>query len=83
MPGTSITAPKHALTRGVRFEGDMLYMLLDDGRELGMPLAWSERLSSANPEQRNNWELIGRGSGVHWPDVDEDISVAGLLGVPD
>jgi len=61
----------------------MLYMVLADGRELGMPIAWSERLAKANPQQREHWELIRRGSGVHWPDVDEDISVAGLLGVPD
>jgi len=83
MPGISITAPKQALAKGVRFEGDMLYLLLDDGRELGMPIAWSERLSKATRQKREHWELIGRGSGVHWPDVDEDISVAGLLGVPD
>lgn len=83
MPGMSITAPKQALASAVRFEGDMLYMLLNDGRELGMPIVWSERLSKASPQQRQHWEPIGRGSGIHWPDVDEDISVAGLLGVPD
>jgi len=83
MLGSSITAPKLAFTKGVRFEGEMLYMLLKDGRELGMPIAWSERLVRATPEQREHWEFIGHGSGVHWPGVDEDISVAGLLGVPD
>ena len=52
---------------------------LVDGRVIGVPLAWSWRLSDATPAQRANWELIGDGNGVHWPDVDEDISAAGML----
>jgi hypothetical protein len=56
---------------------------LVDGRVISVPLAWSWRLSEATPAQRGNWELIGDGHGVHWPDVDEDISAAGMLnGVP-
>ena len=56
---------------------------LADGRTISVPLAWSWRLSEATPEQRGNWRLIGSGEGVHWPDVDEDISVRGMLdGVP-
>jgi Protein of unknown function (DUF2442) len=56
---------------------------LVDGRTISVPLAWSWRLSDATPEQRANWRLIGSGEGVHWPDVDEDISVRGMLdGVP-
>jgi hypothetical protein len=56
---------------------------LADGRSVSVPLAWSWRLSDATPEQRANWRLIGSGQGVHWPDVDEDISVRGMLdGVP-
>ena len=56
---------------------------LADGRTISVPLAWSWRLSQATPEQRANWRLIGSGEGVHWPDVDEDISVRGMLdGVP-
>ena len=48
-----------------------------------MPLAWSWRLSDATPEQRQNYEIIGDGLGVHWPDIDEDISVEGMLnGIP-
>ncbi|HEU0302143.1 MAG TPA: DUF2442 domain-containing protein [Longimicrobium sp.] len=56
---------------------------LVDGRSISVPLAWSWRLSEATPEQRANWRLIGSGQGIHWPDVDEDISVRGMLdGVP-
>jgi hypothetical protein len=56
---------------------------LVDGRVISVPLAWSWRLSDATPAQRANWTLIGDGHGVHWPDVDEDLSVDGMLnGVP-
>ena len=56
---------------------------LIDGRVISVPLAWSWRLSDAKPEQRANWPLIGNGHGVHWPDVDEDISADGILhGIP-
>ena len=56
---------------------------LVDGRVISVPLAWSWRLSDATPDQRANWQLIGDGHGVHWPDVDEDLSADGLLnGVP-
>ena len=56
---------------------------LVDGRVISVPLAWSWRLSDATPSQRANWRLIGDGHGVHWPDVDEDISAEGMLsGVP-
>ena len=56
-----------------------LHIVLADGRELTAPLAWFPRLLEATPEQRQHWRLIGRGQGIHWPDVDEDISVASLL----
>ena len=52
---------------------------LADGRIISVPLAWSWRLSEATPAQRANWRLIGDGHGVHWPDVDEDISAEGML----
>jgi hypothetical protein len=56
---------------------------LTDGRVISVPLAWSWRLSDATPRQRANWQLIGDGYGVHWPDVDEDISADGMLnGIP-
>ena len=56
---------------------------LVDGRVISVPLAWSWRLSEATPAQRTNFRLIGTGQGVHWPEIDEDISVEGMLhGVP-
>ena len=52
---------------------------LVDGRSVSVPLAWSWRLSDATATQREHWELIGDGIGVHWPDIDEDISIDGML----
>ncbi|HEX6309691.1 MAG TPA: DUF2442 domain-containing protein, partial [Longimicrobiales bacterium] len=52
---------------------------LDDGRRLWVPYSWFPRLESATPAQRAHWEIIGSGVGIHWPDIDEDLSVAGLL----
>jgi len=68
-----------ALAIVVRFEGDMLQIQLTDGREISVPLEWFPTLRDATETQRNNWRLIGRGIGIHWEDLDEDISVAGLL----
>lgn len=62
---------------------DAITAYLVDGRTISVPLVWSWRLSEATPEQRANYEIIGEGQGVHWPEVDEDISVEGMLyGVP-
>jgi len=62
---------------------DEIVARLADGRVISVPLAWSWRLSDATPQQRAHFRLIGSGQGIHWPDVDEDISVAGMLhGVP-
>ena len=58
---------------------DHITVSFDDGRILSFPLKWYPRLVRAKPGQRRNWRLIGRGVGVHWPDVDEDLSAAGLL----
>jgi hypothetical protein len=58
---------------------DEIIARLLDGRTISVPLAWSWRLSEATPEQRSNFEIIGGGQGVHWPDIDEDISVEGML----
>lgn len=67
----------------LRVTDDSIIADLADGRTISVPLAWSWRLVDATPEQRANWRLIGSGEGVHWPDVDEDISVRGMLdGVP-
>lgn len=56
-----------------------LRVSLDDGRELAVPVAWFPRLRDASPTDRANWRLIGMGEGIHWPNIDEDISVLGLL----
>jgi hypothetical protein len=62
---------------------DSIVAHLADGRAISVPLAWSWRLSEATPAQRNNFEFIGSGLGVHWPDIDEDISATGMLfGIP-
>ena len=62
---------------------DTITAQLTDGRTISVPLAWSWRLSEATPKQRANWEILGDGHGVHWPDIDEDISAEGMLyGIP-
>jgi hypothetical protein len=69
--------------QNVKVTSDAIVPYLVDGRVLSVPLAWSWRLSEATAKQRARFELIGDGQGVHWPDVDEDISVEGMLhGVP-
>ncbi len=65
----------------VSCDEDALHVVLADGREISTPLTWFPRLAAATPTQRGNWRLIGRGVGIHWPDVDEDISVESLLAV--
>ena len=63
----------------VEVDDDTITARLVDGRVISVPLAWSWRLSDATPAQRANWQLIGDGHGVYWPDVDEDISADGML----
>ena len=65
----------------VHCDGEHIYVHLADGRELGIPLAWSERLSSATPEQRANYRIEEFGAAIHWPEVDEDIGLATFLRV--
>ena len=72
-------ANPNPLAEEVRFTEDMLCVHLLDGREVWAPLEWFPRLRDATAEQRNNWRLIGGGIGIHWEDIDEDLSVAGLL----
>jgi hypothetical protein len=57
-----------------------LTVTLDDGRIVSVPLEWYPRLAHGTPAERNRWRLLGRGIGIHWPDLDEDISVDGILG---
>ncbi len=69
--------------QNVRVTEDEIIASLVDGRVISVPLAWSWRLSEAAPAQRANFRIIGSGQGVHWPEIDEDISVEGMLhGVP-
>jgi hypothetical protein len=68
-----------AKMKKVEVSDKMITAYMTDGRIISVPIAWSWRLSSATPEQRANYELIGDGDGAHWPDVDEDISAQGML----
>ena len=72
-----------ACAQGVRVTDDTLIVDLSDGRTISVPLAWFPRLQHGTPAERNRWRLIGKGDGIHWPDLDEDISVEGIvLGKP-
>ena len=68
-----------AKARHVTVYEELLSVELDDGRTISAPLTWFPRLIHASQEERNHWRLIGRGEGIHWPDLDEDISVGSLL----
>jgi hypothetical protein len=75
----SPTVEPRVRARGVRIAVDALVVELTDGRTLTVPLDWFPRLARASPAARDAWVLLGDGEGVHWPDADEDLSVAGLL----
>jgi hypothetical protein len=68
-----------AFAQAVQVTVDTLTVDLADGRSISVPLAWYPRLAHGTPAERTNWRLIGRGEGIHWPDLDEDISVENLL----
>lgn len=72
-------SPTAVLAVDVNFTEDALQVRLSDGREVSAPLEWFPRLRDASRAQRAHWRLIGRGIGIHWEDVDEDISVTSLL----
>ncbi|MGH9992251.1 MAG: DUF2442 domain-containing protein [Nitrososphaera sp.] len=73
---SEITAP---LAQDVKVTRDALSVRLSDGRMISAPLSWFPRLLHASPEERNSWRFIGKGRGIHWGAIDEDISVEGLL----
>ncbi len=81
MSGTPFVAqmmtPVRALT--VSVTDDTLTVDLEDGRTIAVPLGWYPRLAHATPRERANWQISGAGYGIYWPDLDEDIGVAGLL----
>lgn len=76
---TTLTINKSIITSEVWFQDQKLYIRLDDGREIAVPIEWFPSLRNATDEQRNNWRLIGGGEGIHWKDLDEDILVEALL----
>ena len=69
----------HPLAQYVEFTEDELVVSLTDGRTIMIPLVWFPRLADATTEQLRKYEILGDGEGIHWPDVDEDLSVEGLL----
>lgn len=76
---STLTLNTEPLAVEVAFDGERFRVALEDGRELSVPIEWFPRLRKATSAQRRNWRLIGHGEGIHWPDVDEDVSVLGLL----
>jgi hypothetical protein len=76
---SSAVETREALATAVTVSDDTLSVELADGRTIAVPLAWYPRLAHATPEERKSWRLLGGGRGIHWPAVDEDISVANLL----
>jgi hypothetical protein len=80
---TSSVATEMAAAKNVRVTDRALVVELRDGRVVSVPLGWYPRLAEGSPGERRRWELLGPGIGIHWPDLDEDISVEGLLqGLP-
>ncbi|HEV7276136.1 MAG TPA: DUF2442 domain-containing protein [Devosiaceae bacterium] len=76
---STLTIETEPLATDVRLLDAMLQVTLDDGRLLAVPIEWFPRLRDASTAARSNWRLIGRGEGIHWPELDEDISILGLL----
>jgi hypothetical protein len=71
--------PTCALAKSVHFDSEMMHVHLTDGRIISVPILWFPLLQQATAQQRDNCEIDGGGVSLHWPEVDEDISVAGLL----
>jgi hypothetical protein len=76
---SSSLATEAATASDVRVTDEALIVELRDGRTVSVPLKWYPRLAEGRPPERRNWQFIGPGTGIHWPDLDEDISVEGLL----
>lgn len=74
-----LIARKEDKATTIWFTEDMLYVRLADGREVGTPLQWFPKLLNATTDQKQNWRLIANGVGIHWSDLDEDLSVSALL----
>lgn len=76
---STLSVEVYPLAQEARFTEDDLIVTLLDGRKVSVPLIWFPRLANATRKQLENYEILGDGEGLHWPDVDEDLSVAGLL----
>ena len=76
---TSAVSPITVLATSIHFDAERMHVQLSDGREILVPLEWFPALRNATEKQRNNWRLIGKGVGIHWEDIDEDLSLEGLL----
>jgi len=79
MPGMNSSDPSRPRAKRIWFAADLMHVELEDGRVLHVRYDRFKRLGSATEAQRANWQLIGRGVGIHWPDLDEDLSTDGLL----
>jgi hypothetical protein len=71
--------PTTALAKAVKFDPEMMHVFLTDGRIISVPIIWFPLLHEATPEQREAYEIGGSGISLHWPEIDEDLSVAGLM----
>jgi hypothetical protein len=78
---TSVASPPEPRARRIEFVPDALVVHLEDGRSLSVPLEWFPRLRDATPAQRSRYEMVGHGIAIHWPEIDEDISVPRLFGL--
>ena len=67
------------LAADVKFTDNLMSVTFSDGRALSVPMAWYPRLSHGTAQERSNWRIVSNGSGIHWPDLDEDISIRNLL----
>ena len=76
---STLAVELHPQALNIKCTNSEIIVELVDGRTISAPLVWFPKLSQASKEQLENWELLGDGEGIHWPDVDEDLSVAGLL----
>jgi Protein of unknown function (DUF2442) len=76
---TTSEVEARALAHAVECTDDELIVSLLDGRTISIPILWFPKLADATPEQRANFEILGQGEGIHWPDIDQDLSVEGLL----
>ena len=76
---STLAVELHPQAQNIKCTDINLIVELIDGRIISAPLVWFPRLSQASKEQLENWELLGDGEGIHWPDIDEDLSVVGLL----